>query len=95
LRGISDLETANAFLPEFREDYNRRFAVLPRSTHDAHRPLLKTDPLDLILTHQEPRSLSKTWTLQFKHVIYLIQFKRPGYSLRNVNVPIDQVGIPP
>jgi hypothetical protein len=25
--GISDMETANAFLPEFREDYNRRFAV--------------------------------------------------------------------
>ncbi|HSW62378.1 MAG TPA: ISNCY family transposase [Dissulfurispiraceae bacterium] len=88
LRGISDLETANAFLPEFREDYNRRFAVLPRSTHDAHRPLLKTDPLDLILTHQETRSLSKNWTLQFKHVIYQIQSKRPGYALRNAKVTV-------
>jgi transposase len=88
LRGISDLETANAFLPEFRKDYNRRFAVQPRSTHDAHRPLLKSDQLDLILTHQETRTLSKNLTIQFKHVIYQIQSKRPGYALRNAKVTV-------
>ena len=32
LRGISDMEAGNAYLPEFREDFNRRFAVPPRST---------------------------------------------------------------
>jgi transposase len=88
LRGISDMETANAFLAEFREDYNRRFAVLPRSSHNAHRPLLKADHLDLILTHQETRSLSKNLTVQFKHVIYQIQSKRPGYALRNAKVTV-------
>ena len=66
LQGISDMQAANAFLPEFREDYNRRFAVLPRSTHNAHRPLLKRDNLDWILTHQESRTLSKNLTAQFK-----------------------------
>jgi hypothetical protein len=53
LQGISDIDSANAYLPEFRADFNRRFAVAPRSTHDAHRPLLKTENLDLILTHQK------------------------------------------
>ena len=38
LRGISDWEAGNAFLPEFIDDFNRRFAVQPRSSHDAHRP---------------------------------------------------------
>lgn len=88
LQGISDMEAANAFLPEFREDYNRRFAVLPRSTHNAHRPLLKRDNLDWILTHQETRTLSKNLTAQFKNVVYQIQSKRPGYALRNAKVTI-------
>jgi hypothetical protein len=88
LRGISDMETANAFLPEFRDDFNRRFAVLPRSSHNAHRPLLKADNLELILTHQETRTLSKNLTVQFKYVIYQIQSKRPGYALRNAKVTV-------
>jgi hypothetical protein len=46
LRGISDMEEGNAYLPEFIEVFNRRFAVVPRSEHDAHRPLLLTDDLE-------------------------------------------------
>jgi hypothetical protein len=88
LRGISDMESGNAYLSEFREDFNRRFAVQPRSTHNAHRPLLKADNLDVILTHQETRTLSKNLTVQFKHVIYQIQSKRPGYALRNAKVTV-------
>ena len=88
LRGISDMEAGNAYLPEFREDFNRRFAVAPRSTHDAHRPLLKTDNLDLILTYQETRSLSKNLTVQYMHVVYQIQTNRPGYALRNAKVTV-------
>lgn len=88
LHGISDIETANAFLPEFREDYNRRFAVMPRSNHNAHRTLLKADHLDLILSHQETRTLSKNLTVQFKHIVYQIQSKRPGYALRKAKVTV-------
>jgi transposase len=88
LRGISDIASANAYSPEFREDYNRRFAVLPRSSHDAHRPLLKTEHLDWILAHQETRTLSKNLTLQFNKVIYQIQTNRPTYALRNAQVTV-------
>jgi transposase len=88
LRGISDMEAGNAYLPEFQEDFNRRFAVLPRSTHDAHRPLLKTENLDVILTYQETRTLSKNLTVQSNHVIYQIQSDRPDYTLRNAQVTV-------
>lgn len=88
LRGISDMQAGNAYLPEFQEDFNRRFAVPPRSAHDAHRPLLKIDNLDVILTHQEPRTLSKNLTVQYQHVVYQIHTNRPGYALRNAQVMV-------
>lgn len=88
LREISDIDSANAFLPEFRTDYNRRFAVLPRSTHDAHRLLLKSENLDLILTHQKTGTLSKNLTVQSKNVVYQIQSNRPEYALRNAQVTV-------
>jgi transposase len=88
LRGISDMTAGNAYLPEFRDDFNRRFAVEPRSTHDAHRLLLKTENLDLILTHQKTATLSKNLTVQSNKVIYQIQSDRPDYALRNAQVTV-------
>lgn len=88
LRGISDMQAGNAYLPEFREDFNRRFAVAPRSSHNAHRPLLATENLDVSLTHQEARTLSKNLTVQANHVVYQIQSDRPGYALRNAQVTV-------
>ena len=88
LRGISDMDNANAFLPEFREDFNQRFAVQPRSTHDAHRPLLKTENLAIIFTDQKTGTLSKNLTVQHNKVIYQIQSTRPDYTLRNATVTV-------
>jgi transposase len=70
LHGISDMAAGNAYLPEFRDDFNHRFAVEPRSTHDSHRPLLKTENLELILSHQKTGTLSKNLTVQSNKVIY-------------------------
>ena len=88
LRGIADMQAGNAYLPEFREDFNRRFAVQPRSTHDAHRPLLSTENLDLILTHQKTGTLTKNLTVQSNKVIYQIQSDRPDYALRHAQVTV-------
>jgi transposase len=90
LRGLSDIDSANAFLLEFRQDYNRRFAVVPRSNHDAHRPLLKSENLDIILTDQKVGTLSKNLTIQSNKVIYQVQTNRPGYALRNAQVTVCQ-----
>src|SRR4030066_116531 len=88
LRGISDIDSANAYLPEFCQDYNRRFAVVPRSNYDAHRPLLESENLDIILTHQKTGTLSKNLTVQSNKVIYQIQSNRPDYALRNAQVTV-------
>ena len=88
LRGIADIAQANAFLPEFREDYNQRFAVPPRSSCNAHRPLLASENLDLILTQQKAGHLSRNLTVQFKNVIYQIQSDRPDYALRQAPVTV-------
>jgi transposase len=89
LREISTIEQANAFMADYRQDFNRRFAVQARSNHDAHRPLLFSDAeLDLIFTLQQPRTLSKNLTLQYKRVIYQIQTARPSYALRQAQVTV-------
>lgn len=90
LRAISDMAQGNLYLPEFIADFNQRFSVPPRSTHDAHRPLTSQENLAHILTWQEPRTLSKNLTLQFKNAVYQIQTERPSYALRNASVTICQ-----
>ena len=88
LRGISSIEAANEYAPEFITDFNNRFAVQPRSSHDAHRPLLHSDDLNLIFTKQKMRILSKNLTLQYMKVIYQIQTSRPSYAMRKAQVTV-------
>ncbi|MBL6983962.1 MAG: ISNCY family transposase [Anaerolineales bacterium] len=88
LHGISDMQSGNAYLPKFLDDFNKRFAVVPRSNHDAHRPLLPTENLDLILCHKETRTLTKNLAVHYNNVIYQIQTQRPTYALRHAKVTI-------
>ena len=88
LRHLATLEQGNAYLPDFINDFNARFAVSPRSSNDAHRPLTQHENLNQILSWQEPRILSKNLTLQFKKVVYQIQTDRPSYALRNAQVTV-------
>jgi len=88
LRGLSTMEQGNAYLPEFIEVFNQRFGVPPRSPHDAHRPLTQLENLEQILTWQEPRTVSKNLTVQFKKVVYQIQTDRPAYALRNAQITV-------
>ncbi len=90
LRGIATMAEGNAYLPAFREDYNRRFAVTPRSVENAHRPLLPQDDLARILTVQELRTLSKNLTFNYHNVIYQIQTPRPTYALRQAQVVVRE-----
>jgi len=89
LKGISTIEAANDFVPEYLTVFNRRFAVKPRSNHDAHRQQLFSDQdLNFIFSHQETRTLSKNLTLQYNKIIYQISTKRPRYALRNAQVTV-------
>jgi Helix-turn-helix domain len=72
LRNISNMDDGNAFLPEFMADYNRRFARVPQSAHDAHRPLQAGEDLVQTFSWQEERTMSRNLTVHFKRVTYLI-----------------------
>lgn len=73
LRGISNMEDGNAFLPAFMVDYNRRFARAPQSAHNAHRPLQAGEDLVQTFSWQEERTMSRNLTVHFKRVTYLIE----------------------
>ena len=92
LRRINTMQQGNAYLPEFILDFNARFAVQPRCSLDAHRPLLDQHNLDQILAWQELRTLSKNLTIQFKNIVYQIQTDRPAYAWHNAQVIVCQDG---
>jgi len=73
LRGISNMNDGNAFLPEFMKDYNGRFARAPQGAHDAHRPLQAGEDLAQTFAWQEERTMSRNLTVHFKRVTYLIE----------------------
>ncbi|CAB3803916.1 ISNCY family transposase ISBcen27 [Paraburkholderia ultramafica] len=72
LRGISTVAEANAYAPAFMATYNARFAKPPKSEFDAHRPLRADESLDLVLTWREPRKVTKSLTVQYDRVMYLL-----------------------
>jgi len=73
LRGISSMEEGNAFLPEYMDDYNRRFARVPRNAHEAHRPWRHDEDLDEIFSWQEERKLSGNLAVHHKGTTYLVE----------------------
>jgi hypothetical protein len=70
LRGIDTPAAANAYAPSFIADFNTRFAKVPRSEFDAHRPVREDEDLTRILTWREWRKVSQNLTLQYDKVVY-------------------------
>ncbi|MBO1859222.1 ISNCY family transposase [Burkholderia cenocepacia] len=72
LRGINTVAGANAYAPSFMAAYNARFAKPPKSDFNAHRPLRADENLDLVMTWREPRKVTKSLTVQYDRVMYLL-----------------------
>jgi transposase len=94
LRHIHNYREANAFLPEFIQAYNRKFAVLPRSAGDAHLPLDRTIDLDFLFSVHDTRTITKDLQIQFDNVTYQIITTRPARHLakREVLILQDETG---
>lgn len=88
LRGISDIKAANAYVPEFIECYDKRFAVEPKSSIDAHVKLSDDEDIDLIFCFKEYRELSKNLELSYYNTIYQIKTENSGYRLRHAKVTV-------
>ena len=92
LREINTPEAGNAFLEEYMTLHNQRFAVAPRNKEDAHRRLLYNDrELDLILSRQSQRTLSKNLICQYDNTQYQITSIGPGYTLRKAKVIVCEL----
>ena len=65
------------FLEGFRREYNARFWRAPASDHNAHRKLINVERvrIDDIFSWQESRAVTRSLTLQYDKVIYMI---KPG-----------------
>ena len=72
LAGISTVEAANAWLPGFVEDYNKRFGRAPANAKDLHRPLSEADDLNEILAWREERKLTRNLTLRYDRMMLLL-----------------------
>ena len=88
LQKINDIEAANSYLPKFIEQYNKKFAVKPENSADAHIQLVGNENLNLIFSFKENRVLSKNLELSYYNTIYQIKTKNNGYRLRHANVDI-------
>jgi hypothetical protein len=90
LRGISDPERANAYLPEFMTDFNRRFGLPPADPRDAHRPLLASHDLERSFTFQTPRTLTQQLTFQHNRVVYQLVQPRRSHAFRGAQVLVRE-----
>lgn len=73
LKGISDIESANNFMPEFMSDHNRRFAKSPISDFNAHRELQPYENIDKALCFKQERTVTNNLTIQHDRILYLIE----------------------
>jgi len=92
LKGIKTQKEGTRF---FREVYipmhNAKFAVAPREKADLHRPVLKSDNLQRILTIQSKRLVSKDLILHYKNTRYQL-LPKEGYrcTLKKATVVVEE-----
>ncbi|MBB6146845.1 hypothetical protein HNQ77_004826 [Silvibacterium bohemicum] len=73
LRQLSTMDEANQFLPEFMEDYNKRFAKDAANPKDLHRPIRSEENIREAFAWREERTVSGSLTLQYDKVVFLLE----------------------
>lgn len=91
LAGISDIDSANSWLPGYIEKFNRRFAVKAKDMADAHIPYAGT-PASLVrtLSVQVTKTLSKNLSCQHKNQLLQVATTGTGLGLRGAKVTIHE-----
>ena len=86
--GISDIDTANSYLEEFRLEYNSKFGKIPKSSINMHRPFSNAEikALDTIFSIHTNRVISKDMLVRYNNMIY--QINEPGQVRRLRQAPV-------
>jgi len=88
LQGIQTIEEANIFAPSFIKDYNARFGKEPRNLKDMHRPLASHENLDGAMCHKFERTLTKSLTLRYDKVLFILEPSDIAVSLAGQRVTV-------
>jgi transposase len=90
LKGISNIEDANKFLPEFIASYNAKFGVEPKETLDFHRKISDEllNNLDNILCVRSERKVTKNLELSYHNVTLRLCDVSQGFKLRKARVSV-------
>jgi len=91
LAGINNMIEANAWLPGYIEQYNRRFAVEPKDASDAHLAYCGTpETLLRTLSVQVTKTLSKNLSCQHQNQLLQVATTGTGLGLRGARVTIHE-----
>ena len=91
LAGINNMDEANAWLPGYIEQYNRRFAVEPKDASDAHLAYSGTpETLLRTLSVQVTKTLSKNLSCQHQNQLLQVATTGTGLGLRGARVTIHE-----
>lgn len=90
LRKIISYEDANAYLPDFIADYNRRFAVCPKENANLHRVLDDTEDLDFLFSVHDFRTITKALQINYQGKTYQIKTKQKAFTFQNQEVLITR-----
>ena len=89
LREVGDIEAANAYLPEYLAEHNRRFAKPAREMRDTHRPVAHNRAeLEVIFSLQHERRVSPNREFQYQGRVYQVQGKRGRHALAGRSVVV-------
>lgn len=92
LKGISDLEAANAFLEqEFLGKLNARFHVVPRSQTDVHRAVPRDMRLEHVLCFQEERTVRNDWTVSWRNRVLQLSVKHQKLALGGKKIMVSEL----
>ena len=91
LEGISSIQEGNAYLEQFRQEYNQLFGKEPRLSENAHRKIERATHLEKILCKKEQRKVSKNLEIQYNHGTYQITPKGNGNRLIGKSVQIYEL----
>jgi len=93
MANISTIDNANAFMPEFIMNYNKKFAKPAQSEINSHSALpvyCDAKAIENIFSIQEPRKVSKALTVQYKNAVYVINQIRAVRTLRKRGVMVHE-----
>ena len=91
LAGVCTIAQANQFFQErFVPWWEQRFAVAPRSPHDAHRPLGREHRLEQILSVRVPRTVANDYTVRWKGQRWGVPREHVRAGLRGARVELER-----